>query len=377
MKHTIVFFQMLVLCAFLGAVPCNADVFRIAGIFEENLPHKKSATQEMLCMSQAVIDETKLKGMKIDFRVFENRRSAVQTKKIVDEIVKSKFDAVIGTRNSVEALVAAEPLNKHQIPFFVPNATHPDVTKDKPYVTRLASSDTHQAKALAEYTKRNYHPTHVLMIVNVTRSYSVFLAEEYANNLKIQDKSIKITRFDIFDGFDGYSELVNTIESGKPDLVFLPLINPRAGNIYNELSKRNMKIRLLGGDGIGGRESFFRLIGKTSPNIEFVFVKNWDQNLAGNERKRYLKLYEKSCGSYHHHTYFTVLGYDMTTLLLKTLERFPNARGIELINASKTLNYDGLLGKMDYDRSGETMKPLHFFAIKNNKVNYLKTYTPG
>lgn len=327
-------------------------------------------------MSKAVLEDARINGLTFSLTLFDNRRSAAQTSVIARQIAKEKYDVVIGTRNSSEALPAAKIFNTNKIPFFVPNATHPDVTNQKPYVVRLVSGDKIQAQVLAAYAVKKFTPETIAIVVNVSRSYSLFLAEAFERSIKRLSPHIKIVTLEMIDGYKDYKKLIGSLLQERADLVFLPLINPRVGHIYKEIAETtNESIHLLGGDGVGGRDSFFRLIGRTSKHINFYFIKHWNGYFSGHQKEKYQRLYERYCENTHKNTFFTVAGYDMTNMLVTALFEDESLRGANLVQKVKQMEYEGLLGRMNFDREGDTIKPFHIYRIVNNTLEFQETVT--
>ena len=129
----------------------EAKIFRTAGLYSTtSIGHFNcTCNQEAACMTNAVISQAKKEGIDISFKLISQDHNVFSTGGAAKNIASEKFDAVLGTLISTDALVAGEIFEKAGIPFIVPTATHPDVTAHKRFVTRVPFNDYRQANLLA------------------------------------------------------------------------------------------------------------------------------------------------------------------------------------------------------------------------------------
>jgi branched-chain amino acid transport system substrate-binding protein len=359
---------------FLGGEPgAAAPQLRIAVIYPKDDPKVSSIGNEAACITEGLLAEAKKAGAPIDYRFFDNERDPIKTVSVAEAIAKDKFDLAIGTVTSSEAIAAAKILNSAKIPFFATTATNPDVTKDKPYSFRLPFDDYHQAQTLALFVAKEQRAKKVAVVRNISLPYSEFLAVEFSSHLKTLDPKVVIDQFDIIEGFSQYGALVDKIVASKAEVTFVPIYAPDVAKLYNELATRPGKFSLLGGDTVGGRDSFFKVLKGTSQNVSLVFVKSWADGPEGPEKDAFLKAHAVYCKD-QNITLVSAAAYDVVRASLLGVKKDGNARELKLISVIKSLGYNGLTGIFKHKRNGEPEKPLFLHKIENDRSSYWKRY---
>ncbi len=105
----------------------------------------------------------------------------------------------------------------------------------------------------------------------------------------------------------------------------------------------------------------------------FYFTKQWDGKFRGVYRNTYFKLHKKYCPSYDH-TFFTVLGFDVAKLIMEAIQKHPGKYGMDLVQRIKKMTFDGITGRMSFDKKGHTSKALNIFEIKTNNQHFCVKY---
>ncbi len=356
----------VIMSSILSAAPKK----HIAVIYAQSVD--SGVAKELQCMTKAVLDDAISKGINLKYTILDNKRNAMETVKISEDIAqKNQYDAVVGTIFSSEGLAASKILSPKNIPFYVPVATHPEITQNKPNVIRLLFSDEKQAAILARYTAREVNPQRVSIITNVSKDYSIYLTEEYIKKIKELAPSIKIYKNRIVEGQTEFKILGRNIQKQDPDLLFFPIYGDQSAYLYRELAGHGKKYTIIGGDGIGGRKDWFDIVGETSKNISFTFVRSWNKRFDKNTETTYYKqLHKKYCPGFKH-TFMTVTGYDITRILTKSVAK---NKGEKLHQTSRNLNYDGVIGPVSFGTDGQMNRALNLFRIYDNKLNFYKRY---
>ena len=137
-----------------------------------------------MCISEALINVYNKKGFKIKHFMFSNHSNLVGVANAATIAISDRLDVVIGTRTSQEAIAASNLFNKSNIPFVAAMASHPDVTKDKPYSTRMVSTSDRYSLLISNYMTKEFNPSKVAIVRNLSYPYSTFYSEQTAKNLK-------------------------------------------------------------------------------------------------------------------------------------------------------------------------------------------------
>lgn len=367
----------LVSCvALLSGLLCGVAVaspIRVAVIYPKDDPKVSTIGNEASCITKGMLSEAKKDGLDISFEFFDNERDPIKTVAVAEKIAKEKFTIAMGTVTSSEAIAAAKILNESKIPFFATTATNPEVTKEKPYSFRLPFDDYHQARTLAQFVAKELKASSVSIVKNISLPYSEFLAVEFSKTLKLLNPKVKLIEFEIIEGFSQYSALIDKVVAAKTDVTFLPIYAPDAARFYNELALRPGKFSLLGGDTIGGRDSFFKVLKGTTPNISLVFVKSWADGPEGPEKPNFLRFQAEYCKD-QNTTLTSAAAYDVVRATLLALKKNPKATGLQLISAIKGLNYQGVTGVFKHNERGEPEKPLFLHKIEDSRSAFWKKY---
>lgn len=357
---------------FVGTSALAGD-FRIAALYPATTSGAKSVGDESICMTEAVITDARQHGIAISLEVIDNQRNPIATAEAAKKVVAGKFDAVVGTLNSAEALAAVRVLDGAGIPFIVPTASNPEISSGRSYVIRLAFDDNRQADLLAKFTADELKPKRVDVVTNLSTPYSRQLADLFIRHLRSRLPKAQVMVHEIIEGFADFAGLAAKIKSGSPDLVFLPLYSMQSAQLYSELARRDVKAAVLGGDGIGGRGDFFKVLGPVSPSLNFVFVKHWNGIVQGRLAAEYRRLHDQYC-KMHADSMMTVSTFDAVYLLREAIAENSTLRGEALVRQVKRMRFEGMTGTLRYGADGEPRKPLQLFRVANGSADYWKTF---
>ncbi len=372
MKHAYLKLSILTL---LLAVSANAKVFRVAGLYAATSfgHYNCDCNQEAACITNAVFKTAKAEGLNIAYELVRQEHDLYSALKAANEIAEKKFDAVVGTIVSSDALIASSVFEKAEIPFIAPMASHPEVTYGKKFSARVCFNDFRQAKLLARLAARELEAREVVVVKNASQPYSDFLSQQFEKELRVLSPATVITELVIIEGASNFNILVQKALESHPDLIFVPIGQSEIASIYMELETKGSKLTLLASDTIEGKPKFLDQLGPKSGNIRFVFPKHWNEKLQGPEAVRYKRLHQNYCHRYPH-SMTTVAAYDAAELLVRTLKMNPGLRGEALMSAIKMTAYHGMTGEIIRGSDGDPMKPLELFTLKNGSVVHWMRY---
>lgn len=365
-------FTLIILFLISGVL--EARTIRIAAIYPISQPANYDRFGlEAWCVTKAVLEDAKKNGLDIAFEPFNTSSDPIHTGVVAKQIAKENYDIAIGTLVSVQALAAAPIFEDAGLPFIVPTASHPDVTKGRKYVTRIPFNDFRQAELLAKLTASDLRPKSVAIIRNVSEPYSNFLGKEYAKKLHELAPQIGIKDYPVLNGFNNHAELIESILKEKRELIFVPLIQSNVSSFYSELSKQGAKVTLLGSDIVENDVDFLGALGKISPHIRFIFVQHWDRLLRGPSAALYRRIHETTCSKYPD-SMVASAAFDSTMLLVEALRAKKEFSKENFIPTIKALNFSGLMGPIVYGPDGDPIKPLQLFTVDRSKTVFLKEF---
>jgi len=352
-----------------------AKTLRIAALYSlNNRGHENFGYGiEAACITNAVVEDARQNGLSISVESFDLGPTPISTADTARKIVDGKFDVALGTLVSSEAIVASRVFEAAKLPFIVPTATNPEVTEGKHLVARIPFSDMRQAELLSKLTVHELKPKVVAILRNASNPYSDYLGRTFRRDLEKERPDLKIYDFPVVDGFDDQHALVSSVLAVKPDLIFAPILQATIAYLYSELTRLNVKMTILGSDIVESDVNFLQVLGRTNPAIRFVFVQHWNRRYEGEIGATYRRLHDKYCSQYPS-SMVTAAVFDATMLLLETVKKYPMARRQSLIDDFKRMKFTGLTGPMIYDQSGNVLKPLQLFTVRENKTVFWRSY---
>ncbi len=352
-----------------------AAPFRVAEMYP-NLPEgeiNRSCGLEAACITKAVIKEAQKEGLDVSLDSYVIDRSAFSAVNMANKIAEKKYDGVVGTMVSADAIPVSDIFERNKTPFITPTATHPAVTANKKYALRVPFNDYRQAKLLARLAVNEFKPKRLAVISNLSNPYSIFLGAQFPKEVQALNGSILIHDFKVIDGFNEFKELAGQIMQTQPDIVFVPLHQDSIASLYAELVTYDQPLLLLGSDTIGGEPEFRELFSSKPSKIRFIFPKHWNGSIKGKINQRYLRILKSYCPQYPP-SMSSAAAYDAIELLLSGMRTRSKVRGIELINAIKQAHFEGVTGPIVYGQDGDPKKPIELFELKGNKLFYWKRY---
>lgn len=370
MKYT------LIMCALiLISFEAHAKTVRVAGIYPNHTKGHLNCTcgLEGACVTEAAIKQAQADGLDIDFTLVNKDWDIFGTLGAAQKVAGAKYDVAVGTLISADALVASEVLESAGIPFIVPTATHPKITAEKKFVTRIPFNDFRQSALLARLAVTELSAKKIAVIRNASTPYSDFLGKQFAKEVKKRNPSIEVLDYPIFEGFTNFSSLVAKVLEHKPDLLFVPLPQAQNASIYVELVNRGAALTMLSSDTIEGKPKFLELMTPISDSIRFIYPKHWNGKFEGPEASRYLSLHKKYCGKYEP-SMTTMAAYDAIELVIHALKKNPKARGQELVRLIREIPYYGMTGKMIYGPDRDPIKPIELYRVEGKEVVFWQRY---
>lgn len=365
--------RLTILLAIILTVPAIGKTFRIAALYPTtHLGHIKcTCGYEAACITKAAIEEAKKSGLDVSLENFQTDRDSSQAADVAKKVAAGKFDMVVGTLVSAEAIPVSQVLEEAGIPFLTPTATNPEVTRNKKLAMRIPFNDFRQSLLLARLSLNDLRAKRIAIIRNDSTNYSEFLGTQYAKEIKELNPAVPVAEFPIIDGFNDFKGLVDQVLSTNPDLLFVPLAQGHIAALYVELVARNAHLILLGSDTIEGKPEFSEMLGMSQ--IRFIYPKHWNEKLKGPKAKTYLSLLQKHCGQYSP-SMPSAEAYDAIELVLSTLRKNQSARGEQFVQTMKALKFKGVAGPIRYGVDGDPIKPLELFELKGSIAKYWKRY---
>lgn len=313
-------------------------------------------------------------GKKLELITEDNQtkpgESATAVKKLIS---RDKVVALIGEVASGRSLEAAPIAQAAKIPMIAPAATNPKVTQTGNYIFRVCFIDPFQGTVMAKFAQTDLKAKKVAVLSSVSNAYSVGLAKFFKETFTANGGTI-VSEKNFSEGDKDFRAQLTAVKAAGADAVFVPSYYTEAALIARQARDLGINVPFFGGDGwvadqlldIGG-EALNGCYYSThfSPENQDPVV------------QAFVKKFKARWGANENPDAFAALGYDAAYVLVDAIKRAGSTEGPKLRNAlAATQNFAGVTGVTNIDRNRDASKPAAIIAIKNGKLEFLKTVAP-
>jgi len=296
--------------------------------------------------------------------------SAPAVKKIIS---RDKVVALIGEVASGRSLEAAPIAQAAKIPMIAPAATNPKVTQTGNYIFRVCFIDPFQGTVMAKFAQTDLKAKKVAVLSSVSNAYSVGLAKFFKETFTANG-GIIVSEKNFSEGDKDFRAQLTAVKAAGADAVFVPSYYTEAALIARQARDLGINVPFFGGDGwvadqlleIGG-EALNGCYYSThfSPENQDPVVQT------------FVKKFKARWGANENPDAFAALGYDAAYVLVDAIKRAGSTEGPKLrIALAATKNFAGVTGVTNIDANRDASKPAAIIAIKNGKLEFLKTVAP-
>jgi branched-chain amino acid transport system substrate-binding protein len=313
-------------------------------------------------------------GKKLELITEDNQtkpgESATAVKKLIS---RDKVVALIGEVASGRSLEAAPIAQAAKIPMIAPAATNPKVTQTGNYIFRVCFIDPFQGTVMAKFAQTDLKAKKVAVLSSVSNAYSVGLAKFFKETFTANG-GIIVSEKNFSEGDKDFRAQLTAVKAAGADAVFVPSYYTEAALIARQARDLGLNVPFFGGDGwvadqlleIGG-EALNGCYYSThfSPENQDPVV------------QAFVKKFKARWGANENPDAFAALGYDAAYVLVDAIKRAGSTEGPKLRNAlAATKNFSGVTGVTNIDANRDASKPAAIIAIKNGKLEFLKTVAP-
>lgn len=326
------------------------------------------------------IEEANMSGRfkyKVELRAFDDRADPKEAVNVANQIVSDpNIIAIIGHLNSGCSIPAAQVYARKNLLMITPAATNPKLTLQQmepswkwvKNVFRVNTTDDVQGQFAANYLIKKLKARSVCIIHDKT-PYGQGLAEEFQK--EFEAKGGTIISFDgISIGEKDFKALVTKIKTKKPDVLYFGGIYNEGGLLVKQARELGLKSIFVSGDALQTSE-YFKVAGSASEGSYITNVGIPPEKIPS--AKALLEKYKSKYPNvdmqpYDHYTY------EAAMIALLALEKAgiqgptPQVSHSKMIEFMRTLSYDGVLGRTEFDEKGDTKnKAITAYLVKNRK----------
>ncbi len=225
---------------------------------------------------------------------------------------------------------------------------------------------------MAKFAQADLHAKKVAIISSVSNAYSVGLAKYFRNTFTRGGGSVAVEQ-KYQEGDKDFRAQLTAVKAAKVDAVFVPGYYTEAALIARQARELGITVPLFGGDGWVADQLLE--IGGDALNGCFYSTHFSPENQEP-AVQAFVKKFKKRWDGENPDA-FAALGYDSAYVLVDAIRRAGSTNGPKLRDAlAATKNFSGVTGVTTIDANRDASKPAAIIAIRDGKLEFLKTVAP-
>ncbi len=285
---------------------------------------------------------------------------------------------IIGEVCSGASIPVSEIANPAKVIEISPTSTNPNVTIDKAgkakdYIFRACYIDPFQGGILAQFSSTRLKAKNAFIMYDQGNDYTVGLA----NAFEAQFKKLggKIVGKETYTSKDtDFSAILAKIKDAKPQVVLLPDYYNIVNLVTKQAKEKGIIVPFVGGDGWDSTD----LDLEASDGCYYTnhYSKDDPRKEVQNLLKAYAAAYQDDAGNGKVPDALAVLAYDATNLLLTAVKAAGSDNSTKVKVALEKISFNGVSGKITFDKSHNPVKSLTILSIKDGKINFDSVVQP-
>jgi len=283
---------------------------------------------------------------------------------------EEKVSAILLLSSSASGLAVNAIADSYQVPVFVLLATHPDIAKDKTFVSQLSFDNTFQGRVAALFVRDELLIDRVAVFQNPESFHSTSLAGEFIHKFETIG-GIITANFQVTADSDDFKGILERLREKKTQLLYLPVTAKDFVHISTALEDTDWAPERMGGDGLYSNvlrqhpEGAGLLNGIYDIDLYTADVEG--TSFGEQAAKAYRKLYEKTSSS------FTAIGAEGYAILQNAMNRCTHPADRQCINTMlhNTDRFEGLLGRVSIHADGKAERPLIVNKVSNGREQFI------
>ncbi len=310
-------------------------------------------------------------GDRIKLLVEDDQNQPELTLKALKKIARSGgVSAILLLSTSGSALAVNNIADDYQIPILALVASHPDISKDKKFVSQICFDNTIQGKVAALFVRDELLIDRVAVFENPDSFHSTSLADEFIHTFHSVEGLI-VELIPITAGSNNYKEILERLRDQNVQLIYMPVAVDNVIAISKALKQIKWAPKTMTGDG-----TFAKLknqLGKKLSLVEGLFtIDLYSDNLQKSSfGEKAAKLYSSLFDI--NPTGYTMVGFEGSIILGEALDRCHDPADRACVNQMirLTKNFDGIVGKITIMSNGKAWRPLIVSRIRKNRTEFV------
>ena len=279
-------------------------------------------------------------------------------------ITQDKVAALVGDPCTGLTKVAAEIAQKNKVVILSAGATSAGVVEIGDYVFRNTLLDKFAAPAVVDWMINEQGWKNFAIITSLNNAYSTGLTPIFKDAIKAKGGKIVIED-SINDGETDFTAQVTKLKSAKADVLVFTGYYTEAALIMNEVERKGLNLKLVGGDGLYGQD--LAKLGKDAVEEKVILYCGFSSDQPSPETDKFIKAYKAKYKE--DPDMFSAQYYDAVMILAKAMEDAKSADPkVFKDQVAKLKDYPGVSGKTTIRADREPLKsPVFLLTIKDGK----------
>jgi branched-chain amino acid transport system substrate-binding protein len=310
-------------------------------------------------------------GDKVQLVVEDSRNDpSVASAALVKLCRDDDISGILLMADSDIALQITPVADHYRTPVLALNATHPDITKDRQFISQLGVDDVFQETVAALYVRDDLLIDRVAVFSDPENAHYAFMATEFIHRFESVGGNI-VEHHTSTPETGAYQNILSRLRKKKTQLLYLVLAPEKIVQISRSARKINWRPQMMGSDGLLAsiKLQHTKDIGLVDGMMATDFYS------ASLPKTDYGKKVSTVFGDRFSDpgTTYTALACEGTSILLKAMDRCGSNVNKTCVNdmLRSTEDFEGLFGKISIRADGKAGRPIFVNVIDHQKLKFL------
>ncbi len=279
-------------------------------------------------------------------------------------ITQDKVVAMIGDPCTGLTKVAAEIAQKNKVVVFSGGATGTGVVEIGDYIFRNTLLDQFAVPVVVDWMINKQGWKNIAIITSLNNGYSTALTPVFKQEIKNKGGKIVLEE-SINDKDTDFTAQVTKLKGANADVLVFTGYYTEAALLMNEVQKKGLDIKLIGGDGLYGQD--LAKLGKKAVEEKVIFYCGFSSDKPSPESAKFVEAYKKKYNE--EPDMFSAQYYDAVMILAKAMKDANSADPSVFKNElAKLKDYPGVSGVTSIRSDREPLKSTVFLqTVKDDK----------
>lgn len=283
---------------------------------------------------------------------------------------EDKVSAILLLSSSSAGLAVNGLADSYQVPVLVLLASHPDIAKEKKYVSQLIFDNIFQGRVAALFARDELLIDRVAVFHNSDSFHTTSLASEFIHKFEALG-GVVTENIQLVDDTDDFKDILERLQKTKTQLLYLPVDPEDFIRISMALDEIGWNPERMGSDGLVA--NVLRQHPEDANLLEgAIDIDLYAQDIQGTSfgeqsGKVYQQLFDKPGTS------FTAVGAEGYAIILQSMNRCTRPGDRQCINSMihNIDSFEGLMGRISIHADGKAERPLIVNRIRNGRTQFM------